>query len=361
MTQQGLEEIGQMEFGIRRAPRVSVLLQMLLQTMLWCVLAGGAQARTEILRWTHPNPAGVQSFEAHHGTSSSALGQSVDLGKPVPDASGIYSASIQVPDDQDVYVAVRAIGTDDSPSALSAARLRRAPPSNSETTIDFDFDLDPEGTAVAGWLDTAADFSLTVDEGLFEVGSDGSGGGALMTTSGAQDIHSHMIPAPATQQNYRLRGTLGYSGGNPGLGVTFYSDYVDSDRYYRLGRTSGGRFQLQTRPGTLACSSLDTGIQPASGAFYGFEIRVESPMGSNRIRAKVWNVTGDEPESMQIDCVDSRASRPPGGTFGVWASGSGVKVWDDLIFEVLPAPSESGLPSGPIEAPVLIEVVPVDG
>jgi len=32
-----------------------------------------------------------------------------------------------------------------------------------------------------------------------------------------------------------------------------------------------------------------------------------------------------------------------------------------MVFEVLPAPSESELPAGPIEAPVLIDVVPVDG
>jgi hypothetical protein len=357
MKEPGLEEIGQMTSRIRRAPLASVLLQVL----VGCLLASGAQARSEILRWTHPSPASVRSFEARYGTSSSSLGQSVNLGKPVPDASGIYSASIQVPGDQDVYVAVRAIGTDDSQSPLSAARLRRAPPSISESTIGFDFDLDPEGTAVAGWLDTAANFSLSVDEGLFGVASDGSGGGALMTTSGANDIHSHMIPAPATPQNYRLRGTLGYSGGDPGLGVTFYSDYVDSDRYYRLGRASGGRFQLETRPGTLACSSLDTGVQPTSGNLYGFEIVVESLSSSNRVRAKVWNVAGNEPESVQIDCVDNRTNRPPGGTFGVWASGSGTKVWDDLVFEVLPAPSESGLPVGPIEAPVLIDIVPVDG
>lgn len=357
MREHGLEEIGQMTSRIRRAPLASVLLQVL----IGCLLASGAQARSEILRWTHPSPASVRSFEAHYGSSSSALGQAVNLGKPVPDASGIYSASIQVADDQDVYVAVRAIGTDGSQSALSAARLRRAPPAVDTSTIGFDFDLDPEGTAVAGWLDTAADFSLSIDEGLFGVESDGSGGGALVTTSGASDIHSHVIPAPAARQNYRLRGTLGYSGGDPGLGVTFYSDYVDSDRYYRLGRTSGGRFQLQTRPGTLACSDVDTGVQPNSGALYGFEIQVESQASANRIRAKVWDVAGNEPESMQIDCVDSRASRPPGGTIGVWASGSGVKVWDDLVFEVLGAPSEPGLPGGVIEAPVLIDVVPVDG
>jgi len=302
----------------------------------------------------------IAGVDAHYGASSNALGQSVDLGKPVPDASGIYSASIEVPDDQDVHVALRAIGTDGTQSALSAARLRRAPPAVDESTIGFEFDADPEGTAVAGWLDTAADFSLSIDEGLFGIAQDGSGGGALITTSGASDIHSHVIPGPATAQNHLLRGTLGYSGGDPGLGVTFYSDYVDSDRYYRLGRSSGGRFQLQTRPGTLSCSSLDTGVQPASGDVYGFEIRVESQSSSNRIRAKVWNVGGNEPESMQIDCVDNRASRPPGGTFGVWASGSGVKVWDDLVFEQLPPPSEPGLPDAPIEAPVLIDVIPVE-
>jgi hypothetical protein len=54
------------------------------------------------------------------------------------------------------------------------------------------------------------------------------------------------------------------------------------------------------------------------------------------MRAKVWPESGSEPADWQIDCaVDGsiaiRAGRP-----GVWATGRGARLWDDLEVRQIP-------------------------
>ena len=144
-----------------------------------------------------------------------------------------------------------------------------------------------------------------------------------------------------------------------GIGVTAYSGYPTRDAYYRLGRLPGETFKLTARH-AMSCSLVDSGYMPTPGGSYSFEIQIESLSDRNRIRIKVWTLGTPEPTSAQIQCDDTASGRPNGGTFGVWSTGAGSKVWDDFVLVPLPG----ALPVPPSEAPpappILIQIVPVN-
>ncbi|MFO0687473.1 MAG: hypothetical protein U0900_02080 [Myxococcota bacterium] len=341
----------------------------------WLLLgATDAQARQEVLQWTHPDAAAVQRFEALYGTSTGVYGSPVSLGKPTPNASGVYQGSLTVGDTANVYIVVRAVGTTGEISPNSAERYRAAPPpptsggtggtgstgGTGNTTPTFNFDGLASGTVVPGWVDTGAAFSLAVDDSLFSIAST-SLGGSFTTASTRSDIHSHMAsPAPTTTRSYKLRGGMSLGSASGGIGVTFYSGYPTTDAYYRLGRQPGETFKMSARH-PMTCSLPDSGYLPAAGGSYAFEVAVETLSDRNRIQAKVWTLGGTEPTSPQIVCDDTHAARPTAGTFGVWATGAGTKFWDGFTLQALtsslPAPAPSTTPLAP---PILIEIVPVN-
>src|SRR5690606_10495593 len=108
---------------------------------------------------------------------------------------------------------VRAVGTSGEISANSEERYRPAPTSSGgtgdtggtgtgggtgSTAPSFDFEGLRSGSVVPGWVDTGANYSLSLDETLFGVAST-SLGGSFWTQSTASNIHSHMAaPAPST-------------------------------------------------------------------------------------------------------------------------------------------------------------------
>ena len=62
------------------------------------LLAPAAFAGTTTLRWTHPDPASVDGFRVHTSVAGAGYDSGVDVAKPAPDASGIYMATVPVPD-----------------------------------------------------------------------------------------------------------------------------------------------------------------------------------------------------------------------------------------------------------------------
>jgi hypothetical protein len=67
-----------------------------------------ASARTETLRWTHNDPSNVAGFSIHYGLSSANYTTVIDVPPLQPDAQGIFTFGISVPDGATVYVAVTA-------------------------------------------------------------------------------------------------------------------------------------------------------------------------------------------------------------------------------------------------------------
>jgi hypothetical protein len=88
--------------------------------------AGVAEARTEILRWTHPEAGEVVSWEANIGSSQGSYDQVIPLTNPQRGSDGVFQASIEVADDADVFVTVRAIGEEGQRSPRSNERARSA-------------------------------------------------------------------------------------------------------------------------------------------------------------------------------------------------------------------------------------------
>jgi hypothetical protein len=88
------------------------------------LFAVGAEARTEQVRWTHPNPAEVQTFQVHVGPSPRAYTQTIDVGKPARSAAGVYTYDLVVPDTAVVYLAVTATGPTRLRSAFSNEQVR---------------------------------------------------------------------------------------------------------------------------------------------------------------------------------------------------------------------------------------------
>ncbi len=86
-----------------------------------------ALARNELLRWTHPNPNGVQGFRVHYGPSSRQYTKSVDVGLPQPDAAGVYVYDLVVPNAATIYVSVTAYGPSQLQSSFSNEQLRPPP------------------------------------------------------------------------------------------------------------------------------------------------------------------------------------------------------------------------------------------
>lgn len=334
--------------------------------------AGAAQARVEQLVWDHPSPGEVAGFRVHRGSSSGSYDTVIDVGLPSQGGDGGFSYALTVPDDATVYVAISAYAADGRVSPPSNERVRSGPTipdpdpdpdpgddgsgggssgggssgggsgeiGTDPNTVWFeDFESSALGAVIPGWLDTAANNSMSEDDSLFRV-SDLGGDRVLSTYSTAINIHSHYVGTGSLGwARYDLLGRmrLGHAAG--GIGVTAYSQYDSSDVYYRLRRYSPGGFELTVHPGSDAghpefvCPAPQTGVVPTANTWYRFRLRVEDGTGSTRIRAKVWPSSAAEPSAWQAECLDGRSNRPASGRVGVWSMNSGSKYWDD--FEVI--------------------------
>jgi hypothetical protein len=81
--------------------------------------AAAARAETVVLRWRHAAPARVVGFRAHVGSAPGAYTRTIDLGRPAPDAAGVYRATIEVADGEGTHLAVSAYDESGRESAPS--------------------------------------------------------------------------------------------------------------------------------------------------------------------------------------------------------------------------------------------------
>ena len=155
-----------------------------------------------------------------------------------------------------------------------------------------DFETFAPGSDPTAFADTAANNSMAANEALFAVSSVGSTT-ALTTTSSASNIHSHVI-APdaqpfAAEPGYLFTGAMRIDSATSGVGVTFFSDYPNTDAYYRLRRyNNGGSFRLSPHGTSITSGVTDSGVVPAAGQWYRFEIEVADTGSATTIKAKIW-------------------------------------------------------------------------
>jgi hypothetical protein len=117
--------------GLARRGLRSTLLAVALLLMVSTL----ASARTETLRWTHNDPANVAQFVIYYGTSSANYTTAIDVPPLQPDAEGIFSFDIGVPDDATIYVAVTARDDTNEESRFSNERVRSPESSEPDPAI----------------------------------------------------------------------------------------------------------------------------------------------------------------------------------------------------------------------------------
>lgn len=84
-----------------------------------CLSAAPVRAETVTLRWRYPAPDRVAGFRAHVGPAAGAYTRTIDLGRPTPDAAGVFRARIEVDDGERAHLAVSAYDETGRESARS--------------------------------------------------------------------------------------------------------------------------------------------------------------------------------------------------------------------------------------------------
>lgn len=181
------------------------------------------------------------------------------------------------------------------------------------------------------FLDTGAGNSLEAEPTLFKERKT-KRGVVLSTLSEETNIHSHYRGKGAAKfKNYIYTGRMKTADADGGIGVTFYSDYPNSDTYYRLRAYSGNpSFHIAPHNTQITEGEEDSEVLLEANRWFKFKIQVRTQENITRIFAKVWPQGTKEPKEWQIDCVDQSESRLTKGRPGVWSMGSGEKRWDKL-------------------------------
>lgn len=102
----------------RSAP-LSILLVLAVSTI--------AHARTETLHWAQNNASQVAGYRVHYGFSSGNYTTVIEVPSPPANPDNTYTYDIQVPDDAEIFVALKAYNSENLESAYSNEQ-RRAPP-----------------------------------------------------------------------------------------------------------------------------------------------------------------------------------------------------------------------------------------
>lgn len=94
--------------------------------------AGAADARSVTLRWRFAAPERAAGFRVHVGSAPGVYTRTIDVGKPAPDADGVYRATIEVADHEPTFLAVSAYGERGEESTRSNETLRAPEPADGE-------------------------------------------------------------------------------------------------------------------------------------------------------------------------------------------------------------------------------------
>lgn len=186
------------------------------------------------------------------------------------------------------------------------------------------------------WRDSKGSNSLEEDDNLFKTiqfGNQISFG----TRSTAGNIHTHYNESGALDwTNYEFTGRLRFSGDTSGIGLTFFSQFPNEARYYRVRRwdNNDDTFILTTDSDTDQIGrfkgNTQSGFKPEKNKWYRFRIIVTDDSDKTSIKVRFWQEGTTEPASFQIDAFDDLPDRLRAGTVGMWTRGAGIKYIDDL-------------------------------
>ncbi|MCF6264732.1 MAG: hypothetical protein L3J24_14255, partial [Xanthomonadales bacterium] len=279
------------------------------------------------LTWSVSNAASCTASGAWSGSKTMSGSESVS-----PGSTGTYTLTCTGGGGTTISsttVTVRAIGSGNA-------------------SLQTTFGSDSVGSSPTDWYDSAANNSMVNDDSLFSIMSIGGQSVFGTTETSATNIHSHYVGLGNDGwSNYQYTGRLRISGASDTIGLTFFSDYPNSDRYYRLRREGNSAFYISPHGTGIECTGTsNTGVTPAANTWYRFTIQAEDMGDRTAVRAKVWAEGSAEPASWQADCEDT-GSRLTMGTIGIWSviegNDSGNKYWDDLRVEPITSTEQEDL------------------
>ncbi|MBW2713511.1 MAG: hypothetical protein JRC77_07145, partial [Deltaproteobacteria bacterium] len=293
------------------------------------------------------------------GDSPGNYSEEIDLGDvPLGDRDARW-IELSLDDQVDHHVAVatyidssagRLVSELSTPHLFSAvvAPPPVTPPVETEGYFE-DFESYTLGSNPTGWMATGPSNSLIEDSSVFGVMQMSDGNFVYGVSNSQTNIHSHYaVDGSEGWQNYEFGGFLATSLSDSGIGITLYSDYPNSDSYYRLRSYSGKTFQISSHGSSSPqCEGIrDTGVDPQASVWYQFRFRASSEASGTHLQAKVWAYGSAEPGQWQVDCTDPEATLQ-GGRAGLWAMGPGEKVWDDLYIVSNDGPLPDTTPPAP--------------
>jgi hypothetical protein len=140
------------------------------------------------------------------------------------------------------------------------------------------------------WLDTQPENSMSPDDSLFETLPLADGSLAFGTQSEDRNIHSHYVGEGAQSFGaYAFSGRMLRTEPDGSMGVTFLSDYPNSDEYYRLRSSGGGTFYIAPHKHKVrTCEgTTDSGVPMDVNTWYWFRVRVDASGTETRVQARV--------------------------------------------------------------------------
>ncbi len=196
-------------------------------------------------------------------------------------------------------------------------------------TFDSSFDSYSANFDPPDILDTNSGNSLLFSD-LFNT-ADVSSNICLGTSSTATNIHSHYVGSGShLMSNYKVRGRMRRSSTNGHLGVTGFSDFTNSDSYYRFRSGSGNEIQLVPHSTSFSGGKLSMVYPLNDDTWYRYEVQFRDTGALTDVRAKIWEEGESEPADWMLSGYDDSGSRLTSGTFGMWSMGPGDKFWDDF-------------------------------
>ena len=91
------------------------------------LVAATARAETVTLRWRHPAAERVTGFRVHVGGAAGVYTRTIDLGRPTPDARGVYRARVELDESERTHLALSAYDETGRESAYSNEWARSSP------------------------------------------------------------------------------------------------------------------------------------------------------------------------------------------------------------------------------------------
>ncbi|MFZ5601144.1 MAG: hypothetical protein ACOY7J_01710, partial [Pseudomonadota bacterium] len=183
-----------------------------------------------------------------------------------------------------------------------------------------------------GWFDTGEHNSLEEDPAAFAVEAF-QGATVLRAVNPAYDTHSHFMGNQVQGLACEYSGRMYQGEPGSGIGLTFGSDYPNSNTYYKLYSIWNGYFEITSNstPAKSLPGYGNTWKRPTAGSWTHFRVQWQHTAPVTYIKAKIWLEGQEEPGYWQINVEDAAANRPQNCRVGVWSAGSnGQSYWDQI-------------------------------